>query len=159
MSKSPAHVGLLASVTVLLIGCTELGLPDWTEVQSTVFPSTTQPDAPIPVSGARTADELDSATDAERAQATSSTTVSRILGRTTATLGTPSEQGFWLKTPLVSRETGGVVRNGDTGKGVSVTLIPIDGPLTGGSRLSLSAMRALGLPLTAIAEVEVALAG
>ena len=45
MSKSPAHVGLSMTAAVLLVGCAELGLPDWTEVQSTVFPSAAQPDA------------------------------------------------------------------------------------------------------------------
>ena len=42
-----------------------------------------------------------------------------------------------------------------SGKSVAVTLRPIEGPETAGSRLSLAAMRLLGVPLTALVEVDV----
>lgn len=72
---------------------------------------------------------------------------------TIAALGDPSRGGAWMETPLVTVETAGEVRHG--GKGLKVTLIPAGGPVTGGSRLSLEAMQALGLPLTELSEVQV----
>lgn len=148
---------------VLLSGCAEFDVPEWADLndllpqQNTEF--NTEADAPIPVSGARSAEQLDAATAVERSAATSNTAAGRRLGTTVATLGAPAEQGFWLKTPLIDRETKGVLRSRDTGKRVSVTLIPIDGPPTAGSRISLSAMRALDLPLTALAEIDVSQSG
>ncbi len=75
------------------------------------------------------------------------------LGVTVAALGDPARAGAWMETPLVSVEQPGQVRH--AGKSLPVTLIPAGGPATGGSRLSLSAMQALGLPLTDLSEVEV----
>ncbi|WP_299654025.1 hypothetical protein [uncultured Tateyamaria sp.] len=77
------------------------------------------------------------------------------LGRTVASLGNAAEPGLWLKTPLVSAEQAGRVYYPDTNRTVDVTLIPIDGPDTAGSRLSLAAMQALGAPLTGLPEVDV----
>lgn len=81
---------------------------------------------------------------------------SKTLGTTVASLGNPAEPGLWMKTPLVSREQMGEVTAAG-GTKVSVTLIPMDGPKTGGSQLSLQAMQALGVPLTALPEVAVSL--
>ena len=83
----------------------------------------------------------------------------RRLGTTIASLGDATEPGFWLKTPLVKAQSPGVLRSVATGKTAQVTLIPIDGPDTAGSRVSLSAMRLLELPLTELAELEVSRAG
>ncbi|WP_299549832.1 hypothetical protein [uncultured Tateyamaria sp.] len=77
------------------------------------------------------------------------------LGRTVASLGNAAEPGLWLKTPLVSVEQNGRVYYAETNKTVDVTLIPIDGPDTAGSRLSLEAMQALGAPLTGLPDVDV----
>lgn len=77
------------------------------------------------------------------------------LGRTVATLGNAAEPGLWLKTPLVQSATAGRVAYPVTGKTVAVTLIPIEGPVTAGSRLSLQAMQALGADLTGLPEIEV----
>ncbi|APX11785.1 hypothetical protein [Tateyamaria omphalii] len=77
------------------------------------------------------------------------------LGRTVASLGNAAEPGLWLKTPLVSVEQPGRVYYDATNTTVDVTLIPIDGPATAGSRLSLAAMQALGAPLTGLPEVDV----
>lgn len=77
------------------------------------------------------------------------------LGRTIASLGNATEPGLWLKTPLVSVEQRGRVYYAETNTTVDVTLIPIDGPDTAGSRLSLAAMQALGAPLTGLPEVDV----
>ncbi|MEM8656399.1 MAG: hypothetical protein AAGF36_16835 [Pseudomonadota bacterium] len=77
------------------------------------------------------------------------------LGRTVASLGNAAEPGLWLKTPLVAVEQPGRVYYPDTNKTVEVTLIPIEGPDTAGSRLSLAAMQALGASLTGLPEVDV----
>ncbi|MEL7092164.1 MAG: hypothetical protein AAFN94_10570 [Pseudomonadota bacterium] len=77
------------------------------------------------------------------------------LGRTVASLGNAAEPGLWIKTPLVQSERPGRVFYPETGKSVAVTLLPIDGPVTAGSRLSLQAMQELGAPLTGLPEVDV----
>ena len=77
------------------------------------------------------------------------------LGRTVASLGNAAEPGLWMKTPLVQSERSGTVYYPETNKSVQVTLIPIEGPATAGSRLSLEAMQALGAPLTGLPEVDV----
>ncbi len=79
----------------------------------------------------------------------------RALGTTIASLGDPADPGFWLKTPLVDVEGPGRVDYPAAGTSVAVTLIPLDGPSTGGSRLSLPAMRLLQAPLTGLPEVTV----
>ena len=43
------------------------------------------------------------------------------------------------------------------GKSIDVTLIPIEGAATAGSRMSLQAFQALGAPLTDLVEVNVSL--
>jgi len=77
------------------------------------------------------------------------------LGRTIASLGNPGEPGMWLKTPLVSAQRSARVFNPATGQSTEVTLIPIEGPRTAGSRMSLAAMQALGAPPGDLVEVDV----
>ena len=77
------------------------------------------------------------------------------LGSSIASLGAASMPGLWLETPLVRAVRPGEVRVPATGARLAVELRPIDGPDTAGSRLSLAAMRDLGLPLTDLAEIEV----
>ncbi|MCV3272501.1 hypothetical protein [Roseobacter sinensis] len=109
----------------------------------------------LPTARANDPDALDQSTAEERAAATAARAGGRSLGQTVASLGSPAEPGFWLKTPLVSAETAGRVRDRRTGEAVAVTLQPISGPPTAGSRLSLSAMRALGVSLTDLVTLEV----
>jgi len=69
------------------------------------------------------------------------------FGTTVATLGDPTQPGIWIKTPLISkRQKGRIVAA--NGKEVVADFIPLDGPATAGSRMSLPAMQALGLALT-----------
>ncbi|WP_259966828.1 hypothetical protein [Leisingera caerulea] len=77
---------------------------------------------------------------------------------TVASLGDPSVPGMWMETPLVAAEQQALIRTGRNTEAV-VTLKPVPGAESGGSRLSISAMRALGLPLTELAEVQVLPAG
>ena len=105
--------------------------------------------------GARTASALDTTSAAQRAQAlTIPATGGTALGQTLATLGSPTEQGFWLRTGLVTRVQPGRVILPD-GRGVAVELRPSGQPAGAGSQLSLAAFRALELPLTQLVTVAV----
>lgn len=111
--------------------------------------------APAPISSltplARSAAALDSTTEAERSAALAAAPAGgQNLGRVTVTLGTPSEQGFWLRSALVTAPAKGRVVT-DQGASVSVDLRPG----TAGAQLSLAAFRALGLPLTSLPSVSV----
>lgn len=77
------------------------------------------------------------------------------LGTTIASLGDPAQGGMWVKTALVTRQGPGRVVWKDNGNAAEVTLIPIEGDPSAGSRISLDAMRALGVPLTALPELLV----
>lgn len=114
---------------------------------------------PPPPSNARTVEDFDT-TSAEDRQAAVETdapvgTSERSLGTTIATLGDPTTPGFWLETPLVSDTTNGRLVYAGTGKEVLVQLIPIDGPSTAGSRISLAAIRLLEAPLAGLPEIQV----
>lgn len=109
-----------------------------------------------PPATARTIEDFDTTTTAERSEAASGRSGAETdLGVSIASLGSPSEPGFWLKTPLVTAPGRGRVVNLETGKSVAVDLIPIDGPTTAGSRLSLPAMRLIEAPLTGLPEIRV----
>lgn len=75
---------------------------------------------------------------------------------TVASLGDPAIPGLWMETPLVGTEQLARLR-GATGKDVVVTLKPA--PAGSAGRLSISAMRALGAPLTELVEVQILPAG
>ena len=125
--------------------------------ESTLPPATT---APPPPATATTAEALDTTTPEQRAAAAAPASGGETaLGRTVVSLGAATEPGLWLKTPLVKAEAQGRVTNPATGQSSRVTLIPIEGPASGGSRLSLAALRLIGASLTDLTEVEVALEG
>jgi hypothetical protein len=93
--------------------------------------------------------------DEDGGPAASAPPVDGRLGTTVASLGDTSEEGFWLKTALVSAPTPGRVVNVASGRSVQVELRPLDGPAGGGSQISMNAMRLLDIPITSLAEVEV----
>ncbi len=72
-----------------------------------------------------------------------------------ATLGSPTDPGFWIETPLAKAAGPGRVVSVATGKAVAVELRPIDAPDSAGSRISLPALRLLGLALTGLHELDV----
>ncbi|MCH2164670.1 MAG: hypothetical protein MK098_08455 [Marinovum sp.] len=111
--------------------------------------------APPPSATARTPEALDTTSQEARAAAAKAPTASseRALGLTVATLGDPTDPGFWLKTPLVQQEQAGRVAY--KGNFAALTLRPINGPSTAGSQLSLPAMRLIGAPLTGLLEIQV----
>lgn len=145
-------------------------VPDrWLPVQTetpTPASETTPPDAtevaqPVPNAppeNARTVDEFDTTSEAERAQAVAEAAVpsgERNLGLSVASLGAVTEPGIWLKTPLISAPSRGRVEFPDKGTSVAVDLIPIDGEPGSGSRISLAAMRLIEADLTSLPEIRV----
>ncbi|MFW2543549.1 hypothetical protein ACN2XU_12960 [Primorskyibacter sp. 2E107] len=112
--------------------------------------------APPPPQNARTAEEFDTTSAEERAAAAAPKPAGEVsLGSTVASLGDVARPGFWLETPLVTAPAKGRVLNPATGKSAQVDLIPIDGPATAGSRISLAAMRLLEAPLTDLPTIQV----
>lgn len=101
---------------------------------------------------AQSAEALDQTTAAERAVAVAApaTGAERELGRVVVGLGPVMEQGFWLRSTLVTVPGKGRVVTA-TGASVAVDLLPGEG----GALLSLAAFRALQLSLTELPEVLV----
>lgn len=146
---------------LFLAGCAG-GWPDWPwardgEVAQPAVGTATQTTAP-PVQperrGGRLTPEGFDLTSAAERQAALAAGGGALVGRTVASLGAPQEQGFWLRTGLVTSERAGRVQV-PGGASVKVTLRPSGGRATAGSQLSLAAFRALGLPLTALPTLEV----
>ena len=83
----------------------------------------------------------------------------RLPGTTIASLGDATRPGRWMCTPLVSGPMRGRVSDPATGRSVTLDLLPLDADPGAGSRMSLAAYRALGLPLTALPDLRVSRAG
>lgn len=113
--------------------------------------------APKPRPAARaTAAQLDTTTRAQKvAAAAPAEKPEAKLGTTIASLGDPTEPGFWIKTPLVKDRRIGRIVNPVNGKSAKVDLIPLPGPSTAGSQVSLPALQLLGVSLTELPEIEV----
>ena len=134
-----------------------ISLPGCSIINRVANPAPPPVAAPIPAAIApmgvgQAAEDLDKTTAADKAAAValSAGAGARELGRVVVGLGSPAEQGFWLKSPLIAGAAPGrVVTEG--GKSVAVDLIPG----TGAALLSLAAYRALGLALTDLPEVTV----
>lgn len=163
------HYIILGVAVVALAGCAgvtdRLGLgkrgadaaPPTAEAEASSSSATA---AARPPAGARTADALDTTTAEQRAEASKPAAAgAKSLGTTVASLGSATEPGLWMKTPLVKSEMQGRVTNPATGKSSTVELIPLDGPASGGSRMSLSALRLIGASLTDLTKVEVSTNG
>jgi len=106
--------------------------------------------APPPPRAARTAEQFDTTTPEQRAAArtTPADAGETRLGETVGALGDPTQPGFWIKSPLVKTAGSGRLENPSTGKSAVVELIPLDGPASGGSQVSLAALRLLDAPIT-----------
>ncbi len=105
-----------------------------------------------PLGEGQTAATLDQSSEDEKAAALAAPAAGGAaeLGKVVVSLGSPAEQGFWLRTALVTAPgKGRVVTAG--GASANVDLIPG----TGGAQLSLAAFRALNLSLTDLPEVTV----
>ena len=152
------HLSLIVLV-VLVAGCARLGIGQrGTDAPAGATPSASAP-APRPSTSARTVDEFDTTSAEDRAAAVAMAEAKpageQKLGTTIASLGNPSEPGFWMETPLVKETTQGRVEYAGSGKSVAVELRPIEGEAGAGSRMSLAAMRLIEAPLTGLPEVLV----
>ena len=67
----------------------------------------------------------------------------------------PAAKGGRLGTPLVKAAGKGRIVNPANGKSVNVDLIPLGGPASAGSQVSLPALTTLGIGLTDLPTVEV----
>ena len=142
----------LALALGLLGGCA--GLPAFNKPASAPAPlvETMEPVVTLPAMGAgRTAAAYDRSTAAQKAAAVAApSSAGRSLGKVVVALGSPAEQGFWLRSPLVAVAGQGRVSTAAGGGGAGG--FP---PPTRAGRLSLAAFRALGLGLTDLPEVSV----
>ena len=118
-----------------------------------VLPTLDPTPAPPPPVAARTVEQFDTTSAADRAAAVAAPVGEQNLGSTIASLGSPTEPGIWLRTGLVSELVQGRVVY--QGKSVNVELRPSGGPATAGSQISLAAMRLLGAPLTGLPQLTV----
>ena len=162
----------MMSTLVLLLGCGEgaglfsgAGNQTGAEadlIEGTALASALSPNPPaergIPASEPLAA-ALPQPVETPRLDPAASTGGHRALGSTIVSLGSPTEPGLWLKTPLVAQRVEGRVVNPANGKFLRLTLIPIAGPKTAGSRMSLDAMRQIDAPLTGLTEVMVTQSG
>ncbi|MBT0956284.1 hypothetical protein IV417_02700 [Alphaproteobacteria bacterium KMM 3653] len=161
------HVILTGIALIALGGCTAVNVEPGTaasaegQVRPVARPGALDTQtrivaAPPPVS-ARTEEQFDTTTAEERAAAAAvpAAPAEKRLGVTIASLGDPTDPGFWAETPLVSTLTQGRLEYPGSGKSVQVELRPISGPAGAGSRVSLPAFRVLEAPLTALPELVV----
>ncbi len=110
---------------------------------------------PPPPAGATTVDQFDTTTEEDRTAATTvdETAETEELGVTIASLGSPTEPGIWLKTPLVTELSEGRITFND--KSINIELRPSGGAPGSGSQISLAAMRLIEAPLTGLPEITV----
>lgn len=116
-------------------------------------PATAATMARTPVLGAgKSAAALDKTSNAEKQAALNvkASASERSLGKVAVSLGSPAEQGIWLRSALVKAASKGRVVT-SAGQSAAVELLPG----SGAAQLSLAAYRALGLSLTALPEVTV----
>ena len=147
----------LALLALLLAGCAQIGAEaDLRPPPGMLHPQPRPGAGARPPEGAVTAEQFDTTSAAERAAAAAAAPVAETrLGRTVATLGNPADPGFWLETPLVSAVRQGRVVAVASGASAQLELRPIEGPAGAGSRISLPALRLLGVGLTGLHELDV----
>lgn len=158
--SSVSLVGLLAGCA--LVRDREAVAPVRQEaVQEAAQSGAVQSGAVRPPAAARTVEQFDTTSAAQKQAAVAAAEEKaakgegRALGRTVATLGDAAQPGLWIKTPLVRAPASGRVLNRATGKAVVLELLPLSGPKTAGSHMSLAALRAIEAGLTDLTEVEV----
>ena len=158
--KTFRMIAALWLVPALLAACEQAQQPDAEQPGLQTARPVARPEGAVsaPAQNARTAEQFDTTSNEQRAAALTQDSGGdglRELGRTIASLGAPARPGFWLETPLVATEQKGRVVYPANGKAVSVDLLPLEGPQGGGSRISLPAMRLLGISLTDLPELVV----
>lgn len=159
---------LIFVLPLALMGCANLPFLDRTSAPGGSAPAGADAPAPLPQAAvvnsplagpAARPEALDTVSDADKDAARAAAAAAPAggeLGTVTVALGSPAEQGLWVKSALVSEDTPGTVKTGD-GDAIAVTLRPLGG--AGGPQISLSALQALGLPLVGLFPVTLATAG
>ena len=142
-----ARLGVCFAGVLIVSGCVVPSPVDG----RTVTVETPELAAPPPPKSARTVEQFDTTTEAQRVAAATGAG-GKFLGTTVASLGDPSRAGFWIETPLVTTRGTGRLVYPATGRSAEVELIPAAG---GGSRVSLAALRLLEAPLTELPVLEV----
>ena len=165
---------LFLAVPILLAGCVDPSAPGLFSTlggatnavalppEMAAPPETLDPTPPPPPPPmARTVEQFDTTSAEDRAEAVAAEPESgeRSLGTTLTTLGSPTDPGIWLKTPLVSELQMGRATYGQNGRTIALELRPSGGASGSGSQLSLAAMRLLDAPLTEVVEIEVLAGG
>ncbi len=141
------HLWFPLFLAPLVAACAPLPTTDEQAPEVTATTST----APPPPATARTVEEFDTTTAQDRAEAAAPSQAGRSLGVDIASLGDPTDPGFWIESTLVTEPGRGRVVLAGTTTSVEVDLIPGEG----GSRLSLPALRVLGVALTDLPTVEI----
>lgn len=159
---------VLPVVLVGLSGCASPSLQGIFSTNAPEFAPTVEVSAPAPVietldptppppppANANTVAEFDTTTAQDRAEALAAPEPAgeTSLGKTLASLGSPSDPGIWLKTPLVDALTAG--RIDYNGRSLNIELRPSGGEIGSGSQISLPAMGLLNASLTDIIELTV----
>lgn len=114
-------------------------------------------DSAPPATNAVTVEQFDTTTTAERkaAEVAPPEPSESRLGTTIASLGDPTDPGFWAETGLVKAVTEGRLEYPGSGKSVKVELRPSGGVPGSGTRVSLPALRVLEAPLTDLPQLVV----
>ncbi|MDE4133531.1 hypothetical protein PXK00_10430 [Phaeobacter sp. QD34_3] len=141
---------------LLLGGCGDIALPTLPSLKKeppapVAAPATPAgPQAPLDATGGAldVPDLVEEAPEQEIAPETVFTGSKQVV----ASLGDPAVPGLWMETSLVSNEQKALLRSA-SGAEVVVTLKP--SPSAGSARVSIAAMRALGVPLTELVELQV----
>lgn len=155
-----ARCGIGAGLLMLLAGCADLPF-DQAETPAEApaegaAAAAPLPQAPPPPAGAVTVEQFDTTTAAERAAAAAPVAAAEArLGTIVATLGNPTDPGFWVKTGLVNAPRAGRLEDPATGASVQVELRPLDAASDTDGQTSLAALRTLGVPLTGLPELRV----
>ncbi|MDE4138823.1 MULTISPECIES: hypothetical protein [Rhodobacterales] len=141
---------------LLLAGCGNLDFPDLRGQAASSTPAPTAAPvtgAPLDATGgALTVPDAVEEDMVSEAEAPAASSIFTGTEQVVASLGDPAVPGLWMETSLVGTEQQAVLRSA-SGAEVQVTLKPA---ANGGSaRVSIAAMRALGLPLTELVELQV----
>lgn len=137
-------------IAIGLVGCADLGLA--VKPKPVAARAQSSSAAPPPPAAARSVEQFDTTTQAQRVAASQVTSGGKLLGTAVASLGDPSQPGFWIETSLVTAPGNGRIKSAATGESVEVDLIPLS---EGSARVSLAAWRLLDIPLTELATLEI----
>lgn len=148
---------------VLLSACSQIPVPSNAPTQTELSDTLVRPNlrpaglGRVVPEDASTAEQFDVTTQEERIEASEAPVGGRktLLGTTIASLGDPTQAGFWIKTPLADTQGPGLIVFPGNGRSVQLELFPLSGSESAGSRVSLAALRLLGAPLTSLPEIEV----